>query len=292
MVTQPLQDIEAWVVLFSDNRLPVLRLTQRQIDKLREDLDKVSARDLAHFILQDPIMSVRTLAYIQPMRGRHLQHDITTIASAIMMSGIEPFFNRFVELPTVEAMLKDESPHAKLGVMQVIRRAQRAAEYANEWAFWRHDVNAEEVRLAALLHDLSEILIWCFAPKLALQIRELRIQHPTMRSAAAQEKILGFTLLELQQALCRVWHLPELLKNLMDDDHAEMPRARNVTLAVRLARHSANGWDDPALPDDYKDIGELLHLTPDNVMQKVGAVPQEDAETPTAEATPEAGGNA
>ncbi|HRE16881.1 MAG TPA: HDOD domain-containing protein, partial [Rhodocyclaceae bacterium] len=241
------------------------------IDALREDLDKVSARDLSHAILQDPLMSVRTLAYIQPIRGRHLQHDITTIASAIMMSGIEPFFNRFVELPTVENMLKDEPAQAKLGVMQVIRRAQRAAEYANEWAFWRHDINAEEVRLAALLHDLSEILVWCFAPKLALQIRELRVQSPTMRSAAAQQQVLGFTLLELQQALCRVWHLPELLKQLMDDEHADSPRAKNVTLAVRLARHSANGWDDPALPDDYTDIGQLLNLSPDVVMHKVGA---------------------
>lgn len=271
MVNQPLQDIEAWVVLFSDNRLPVLRHTQRQLEILREDLDKIAARDLSQAILQDPIMSVRVLAYIQPMRGRHLQHDITTIASAIMMSGIEPFFNRFVELPTIESMLKDEPPQAKLGVMQVIRRAQRAAEYANEWAFWRHDINAEEIRLAALLHDLSEILMWCFAPKLALQIRELRIQNPTMRSAAAQQQVLGFTLLELQQALCKVWHLPDLLKKLMDDDHAETTRSRNVTLAVRLARHSANGWDDPALPDDYKDIGELLNLNPEVVKQKVGA---------------------
>jgi len=271
MVTHPLQDIEAWVVLFSDNRLPVLRHTQRLLDLLRENIDKVAARDLSHAILQDPIMSVRTLAYIQPMRGRHLQHDITTIASAIMMSGIEPFFNRFVELPTIENMLKDEPPLAKLGVMQVIRRAQRAADYANEWAYWRHDVNAEEVRLAALLHDLSEILVWCFAPKLALQIRELRVQNRTMRSAAAQQQVLGFTLLDLQQALCKVWHLPELLKNLMDDEHSATPRARNVTLAVRLARHSANGWDDPALPDDYKEIGELLNLNPEVVKQKVGA---------------------
>ena len=64
--------------------------------------------------------------------------------------------------------------------------------------------------------------------------------------------------------------MPELLKNLMDDEHATTPRARNVTLAVRLARHSAKGWNDPALPDDYKDIGELLHLVPEAVMQRLG----------------------
>ena len=85
-------------------------------------------------------------------------------------------------------------------------------------------------------------------------------------------------MLELQQALCHAWHLPELLKTLMDDEHASSPRAKNVTLAVRLARHSAKGWDDPALPDDYKDIGELLHIVPEAVMQRLG-VP---AKTPPA----------
>ncbi len=44
--------------------------------------------------------------------------------------------------------------------------------------------------------------------------------------------------------------------------NADQPRVRNVQLAVNLARHSANGWDDAALPDDYKDIGELLRVRP------------------------------
>ena len=37
---------------------------------------------------------------------------------------------------------------------------------------------------------------------------------------------------------------------------------RNVLLAVRLARHTAHGWDNPAVPDDLHDIGELLNLRP------------------------------
>ena len=278
MIEHPLPDVASWVDLLSQSSLPILRHTRRQLDEMLLNIDNISARELSQVVLQDPIMSVRTLAYIQPLRGKNLQHDITTVASAIMMSGIEPFFERFGNLPTIENSLKDSSPQAWLGVMQVIRRCQRAADYAYDWAVWRHDVNAEEVRLAALLHDLAEILGWCFAPKLALQVMNLRREHPTMRSADAQRTVIGFSMLELQQALCHAWHLPELLKTLMDDEHASSPRAKNVTLAVRLARHSAKGWDDPALPDDYKDIGELLHIVPEAVMQRLG-VP---AKTPPA----------
>lgn len=273
MLDHPLPDIDSWTLLFSNNALPVLRVTRRRIEEMRADLDRVDARELARLILQDPIMTVRVLAFIQPMRGRSLRHDITTIASAVMMAGIEPFFNRFSELFTIEDQLKECGPQALLGVLQIIRRAQRAADYAQEWAIWRHDINMEEVRIAALLHDLAELLVWCSAPRLGLRILEQQKADPTMRSTDAQKNILGFSFFEIQHELCRVWHLPALLQTLIDDDNAEQPRVKNVTLAVRLARHSSHGWDDAALPDDYKDIGQLLNITPEAVRQRLGLEP-------------------
>lgn len=273
MLDHALPDIESWTLLFSNNGLPILRVTKRRLEEMRANLDRVDARELARLILQDPIMTVRVLAYIQPMRGRSLQHDITTIASAVMMAGIEPFFNRFSELFTIEDQVKEAGPQALLGILQIIRRAQRAADYAQEWAIWRHDINMEEVRIAALLHDLSEMLVWCTAPKLGLSIQDLQKSHPGMRSADAQKMILGFTFHDIQRELCRVWHLPELLQTLIDDDNAEQPRVKNVTLAVQLARHSSHGWDDPALPDDYTEIGHLLNITPEAVRQRLGLEP-------------------
>jgi hypothetical protein len=94
-----------------------------------------------------------------------------------------------------------------------------------------------------------------------------------MRSADAQKQTLGFTFLEIQLELCRVWHLPELLQKLIDDDHVESLRVKNATLAVRLARHSSHGWDDPALSDDFRDIGEMLNISPETVRQRLGLEP-------------------
>ncbi|WP_295002903.1 HDOD domain-containing protein [uncultured Dechloromonas sp.] len=273
MLDHALPDIDSWTLLFSNNGLPILRVTKRRLEEMRADLDRVDVRELAHLVLQDPIMTVRVLAFIQPMRGRSLQRDITTIASAVMMAGIEPFFNRFSELFTIEEQVKEAGPQALLGVLQIIRRAQRAADYAQEWAIWRQDINMEEVRVAALLHDLAEMLVWCTAPKLGVRIQELVKANPGMRSADAQKQILGFTFLEIQRELCRVWHLPPLLQTLIDDDNAEQARVRNATLAVRLARHSSHGWDNPALPDDYKDIGQLLNISPEAVRQRLGLEP-------------------
>lgn len=273
MLDHPLPDTDAWVLLFSNNTLPVLRVTKRHLDEMRADLENVDARELARVILQDPIMTVRVLAYIQPLRSRSLQHDITTIAGAVMMAGMQPFFRRFEDLPTIEDMLKGCDPHALLGVLHIIRRAQRAADYAQDWAIWRHDLNMEEVRIAALLHDLAEILVWCFAPRLGLDIQAQQNANPALRSADAQRNTLGLSFQDIQSELCKVWHLPQLLQTLIDDSQTNQGRVRNVELAVRLARHSAHGWSDAALPDDYVDIGRLLNITAEAVRQRLRLEP-------------------
>ncbi len=268
MLSQPLQDLEAWVNFFSSAEMPVLRQTARRLEEARQNIDKISGRDVAAIVLQDPLMAIRVLAYIQPLHGKHLHSDITTIANAVMMLGIEPFFARLETPVTIEAALKDEAP-ALLGLLQVVRRVQRASHYANDWAFLRHDLNIEEVALAALLHDLAEILLWCFAPKLAIEIRNRQQADKALRSAAAQEQVLGIRLYDLQLALCDAWHLPALLKTLMDDANAHLPRVQNVTLAVNLARHSTGGWDDAALPDDLTAIEKLLHVSREALINRL-----------------------
>ena len=114
--------------------------------------------------------------------------------------------------------------------------------------------------LAALLHDLAEILLWCFAPREASAIRTLQQADRNLHSVDAQRQVLGFALADLQKALCTSWHLPQLLSTLMDDANAAHARVRNVTLATKLARHSANDWSDAALPEDLRAIAALLHI--------------------------------
>ena len=275
MLDQPLHDLDAWVRFFSSAEIPILRKTARRLEEARQNSDRVNGRDIAAIVLQDPLMAIRVLAYIHPFRGKHLRSDITTIANAVMMLGIEPFFTHFESPATIEAMLKDE-PQALLGVLQVIRRVQRASTYAHDWAFERHDLNIEEVALAALLHDLAEILLWCFAPRLAIKIRDLHLADKTLRSATAQQQVLGFPLFDLQRALCTAWHLPELLSTLMDDDNAFQPRVRNVILAVNLARHSSSDWTDAALPDDFSAIEKLLHIKRETLLSRLN-IPAEIA---------------
>ncbi len=275
MVDQPFEAMDAWIEYFGTVDMPILRQTARRLEEARQAIDRVNGREIAAIVLQDPLLAIKVLAYIQRFQGKRLHSDITTIANAVMMLGVEPFFAHFEAPTTIETLLKDE-PQALLGVLHVIRRVQRASRYAHDWAFERHDMNIEEVELAALLHDLAEILLWCFAPQLAIEIRRRQQADPTLRSAAAQVEVLGIRLFDLQLALCDAWHLPELLKTLMDDANAGLARVRNVVLAVNLARHSANDWNNPALPDDFEAIEKLLHVDRPTLLARLN-VPDEAA---------------
>jgi HD-like signal output (HDOD) protein len=83
---------------------------------------------------------------------------------------------------------------------------------------------------------------------------------PALRSACIQRELLNIELPDLQQALMRQWRLPELLVRISDERHAESAQVRNVLLALRLARHTAGGWDNAAIDDDVRDIAALLNL--------------------------------
>ncbi len=123
--------------------------------------------------------------------------------------------------------------------------------------------------MSALLTHVTEMLMWCYNPGPMLEIRRLQGGDRTRRSADVQRQVLGFAGVDLQRQLTLEWQLPELLMSLLDPAQAESPRVSNVMLAVRLARHSAQGWHDAALPDDYRDIGKMLHMEPNRVMSLV-----------------------
>jgi HD-like signal output (HDOD) protein len=255
----PLPSPAAWVAWFRDAPIPVLASTAHALAELAANEDAVDAHLLAEAIGADPMMTLRVLAHVG-MNSRRTT-DVETVIGALVLMGVGPFFRHFGELPTIEASLADD-PAALAGARAVLARAHRAARFALGFAAHRLDPDAAVIHEAALLHDFAELLLWCHAPGLALEIAQRQKADPGLRSSSAQRAVLGVTLADLQQQLMKAWRLPELLIRLDNDQHAEHTQVRNVLLAVRVARHTAQGWDNAALPDDVADIGALLQLGP------------------------------
>ena len=272
-MAQEQKSLAQWLIFLADAEIPVLKHTAREIARLRQDEDNLGARDVAAVVLQDPMMAARLLRYLQAHKHKSQSRELVQIEQTLLMMGISRFFDAVKPEPTVEDDLHHHLP-ALVELLHVVHRAHRASTYAFDWALRLHDLHAEEIRVAALLHGLAEILMWCFSPENMLQIRAMQKTDKALRSKDAQRQVLGFTLHELHLAVTQAWELPELLVHLMDDEQADNRRLKNVKYAVDLARHSANGWDDAALPDDYAGIAELLRMSVEEVMGLVAPKPE------------------
>jgi HD-like signal output (HDOD) protein len=243
--------LASWTEYFSyavrDANLPVLAETSEALEAMRLNEDKVDANLLGEVISADPLMTLKVQAYAASHRSKRLLTDTETVTAALVMMGINPFFREFGLQPTVEDHLADQ-PEALAGLQEVMQRAHRAATFALSFAVHRMDHDAPVVYQAALLHDFADMLMWCHAPALALQMRQAQQADASLRSSVVQEQVLGVK-------------LPELLVRCADDSHAEHPSVKSVALATRLARHTAHGWDNAAIPDDVAAIAELLNMS-------------------------------
>ena len=256
----PLRDLAAWVAHFRSATIPVLDSTAETVRELAVNEDAVDAHLLSEAVGADPLMTLKLLAHVGSNSRR--ETDVETVVSALVLLGIGPFFRHFGELPTVSQALQavDDAEAVQAGLQAVLDRSHRAAQFALGFAAHRMDPDAAVIHEAALLHGFAELLLWCHAPSLALEIARRQQADPTLRSAATQQAVLGITLADLQQTLMKAWRLPELLIRLDDAKHAHSSQVKNVMLAVRLARHTAHGWDNAALPDDVAEISALLLL--------------------------------
>ena len=258
-ISRALPDLQAWTAHFLAAPLPVLADTAEGLESYRANEDAVDAHLLAEAVSADPLMSLKLMAHVAGVRSQRSTSDPETVTAALVMLGISPFFRAFGPQTTVDEHLRGH-PGALQGLDEVLRRARRSAAFALAFAVHRMDHDAQVIHAAAQLHDFAEMLLWLHAPALALQIAERQRLDPTLRSAVIQRELLHIELQDLQQTLMRAWRLPELLVQISDERQAGSAQVRNVLLAVRLARHTAQGWDNPALPDDVRDIAALLNL--------------------------------
>ena len=268
-ITRAPADVAGWVAALDGIDIPVLAATDETLAELRCNQDAVDAHLLADTMLGDPLMTLKLLRHVAVLRRGRDQTDPETATEALVMLGITPFFRDFGPQPTVEQRLHGQAD-ALAGLRRVLRRGRRAARFALGFAVHRQDHDAALLHEAALLHDFAELLLWAQAPALALALAQRQQAEPGLRSADAQRALLHTGLGEVQQALMKRWRLPPMLvlisssqagpSSASASQPSAQPQVRSVQLAIRLARHSAAGWDNPALPDDVDEIAALLHL--------------------------------
>ena len=241
--------VDQWAAFLTGQNIPCMPRTKSLLLALEEAQgEDLSAADLTALVIGDPYLCLRLLREAEKRRSHRLGHETTTPLGAVMQLGIKNFRNLLLASPEADA--------ANPGLAACEARAVLASQIAQMWGKARADIAPEEVAMAALLAEIGELLLWNFAPELPQAAKDALASGQAKRSALAQEDACGFRFRELSLKCAELWHLPQLLQQLIRG--TDNTRANLCKLYLDTARHLSAGPDDPALPDDLAQAHKLM----------------------------------
>ncbi|MBV1774889.1 HDOD domain-containing protein [Burkholderiaceae bacterium DAT-1] len=263
MIEEPLNGLNAWVSYLSVCDIPMLQYTQIELSRCQSEIDEISIDNISDILYHDALAILRLSRHAQHITPRHLQNEVTTVSKCLMISGLLPSIRILTKSTSLDQhYLKNSfsTTHAN----ELLQRAYLAGSCAQALADRRNDIDSHEVRTAAVLHDVAELLIACYAPKVLHRVHELQTNDRMLRSKVAQKRVFGITFQELEMALIEEWRLPRILQQLIDSSNEANPRVRTVRWATNAARHLSTAWNDAALPDDYKEGADIANISPES----------------------------
>ena len=116
MLTKAPATIETWASYFAEAPIPVLAETASALAELAPRQEDMTVSQLAPLVLADPLMTVKLLAYVAKRRSARALTGSETVAQAILMMGMPPFFYDFREAAdllglTVESVRRKVMKH-------------------------------------------------------------------------------------------------------------------------------------------------------------------------------------
>lgn len=256
-----------WLEKMTTDVFPILRHSRDELSAMELDIDNITDGAIARQIYHDPLLMTNVLRKVANIPRRELAGEVTTIDRAVMMLGMQPFFRWVKTLPVLEERLKDKVPI--LQRLQVVLACNyHAAHQAWQWSMLRKDINADEVFVAALLHNRLIWAGWLLMPGEMLLIEQF-MRREQMDFATAFFRHTDYRFDEVMIELAKKWRLPGLYVDFHLGHNAV--RAQGVTLAQTLSELTQRGWWQPAVEKQLAQIAEWLHQPADDITAKIHA---------------------
>ncbi len=244
--------------------LPVFGHSVRAFDQLSKGGGSVFER-AGDIILKDPGLALHTLQQLHAGSDHSPRAEVSSMAQAAMLLGIERVEQLPRACPELERSL---TGRARIGFTRAACRAFHAAFQAWDWAHIVNDHAPEEILLATLLHDVAEMALWIAAPDKMHEMRKL-IFKDHLHTDEAQYLALGESLEHFSRGIATRWQLPSLVHDALRPENAHNPRVRGVMLAVQLGRAAERGWHTEKMQRTLALIAEHLDKPEDEVIAHV-----------------------
>lgn len=226
-------------------QLPVFNRIAMELQRKRAD-PNISLDQISALIMKDPALASRILRVANSSFYAGLR-QVDKVSQAVMRLGME----RVTSLAMVASQLLAHTAKIKLIAerMQSLWSHSFACAVGGRWIAQQtgNQARAEEVFLAALLHDLGELFLLKVMEKLASS-REGAL---TLSNALIAEVVESLHA-DMGYRLMLKWQLPEAYAQVARDHHRdETPDGNDLLLTVRLVDLACDklGIGHPRAPD-------------------------------------------
>lgn len=210
-----LTDLQRQTLAGLESRLERIALLPSVIARLTTiNLDSPDATDQIIALTRcDPPLALRLLRHANSSLNG--DKPVTTIPEAILRVGSHNLAHTILSLSVIEVFVPHTRGQRNLWIhsIQTALAASRIAAICPEIG-----LGTEECFLAALLHDIGRFVIFEHRPDDMAQLDEADVADPR-ELVAAELKVCGFDHAALGYEVCRRWHLPEVVCEMVRVHH-------------------------------------------------------------------------
>jgi len=261
-----------WQTFLIDKPLPILMRTKLDVQDLI-DQPQLSITQYVGPIIFDACFSASIFKHVNTQRVEAGRNPLTTLENALSHLGQSAFQSFLNQTPIFEEL--NLPPRSTQGYMRTMGQACHASQQAKRWGEQRNAAQFEEVLLAALLQNITELMLWCYADKTMLEIEHACYVEKQGYEPAAN-RVLGCGMRELAVALAENWNLPEMVEDGLRSKLDNFTLATGAALASELARVVDVNWYGKEAVNliekiaKYKgkkegEVEHLLHLNSVNI---------------------------
>lgn len=214
--------VRAWASYWQSKPIPILEASLRDLAQLARRADRVRPVEIADVVLRDPLFTLQVLRHINQRNRTQLGAEIVSVEKTVMLMGVVPFLERFVRLTAVEKLLSNPEDSALL--YRLVAWSRFFVRITRDFANQRYDARMDEILVAALLHNINDLLMLLSrqdkaAPPMAGHVSDLllSLQMPdavprllNVGEDAAPREVMQQALCQMSIALQTGWWWPDV----------------------------------------------------------------------------------
>lgn len=172
-----------------------------------------SITDIGFIIEQDPALSIRLLKIVNSAFFG-LSGQIISVKHAITLIGVKELQNLILATVIIDKF--SSLPSGLLSMQDFWARSLRCALISKELCIYRINKNdLDSIFICGLLHDIGQLVFYRRIPEIARQIG-LLVESSGVDEIQAEHNILGFNHYQTGAELVRLWKLPEVIIETID----------------------------------------------------------------------------